>query len=92
MDIKIIKRIALDLGILILILIMFSTRLYELLPMPIQLVALKALLVSTGIFHAHVVRKLMFPKVDWKCSKINGHHYVVIAFYIIIPICYAFGG
>ena len=87
-----IKRIIVDILILTVILGLFATKLYETLPMPLQLVALKALLVSAGIFHAHIVRKLMFPKINWETDINKAKVYVAIAFYIIIPICYAFGG
>lgn len=62
------------------------------LPPPLQLVTIKAILVSAGVVHAHIVRKLMFDKVDWKSKELQGNHYVSIAFYIVLPICYAFGG
>lgn len=89
---KYLKRILLDLILFILVVGLFVTEAYNYLPAPIQLVALKALLVSAGVLHAHIVRKLMFPTVDWTHKELKGATLVSIAFYIIIPLCYAFGG
>jgi hypothetical protein len=86
------KRIIVDILITVIVITLFATKIYEMLPMALQLVALKALLVSAGIFHAHIVRKLMFPKINWETDINKAKVYVAIAFYIIIPICYAFGG
>lgn len=85
------KRIAVDVVLIIGIFILFASHVYEFLPAPIQLVALKGLLVSAGILHAHIARKLIFPRVDWQL-QLQGNAYASIAFYIVIPVCYAFGG
>jgi hypothetical protein len=85
------KRVALDIVLLLGIFVLFASRMYEVLPAPLQLVTLKALLVSAGVLHAHIVRKLIFPKVDWQISP-QGNTYASIVFYTVIPICYAFGG
>lgn len=87
-----IKRIILDLVLFTVVIGLFMTEAYSYLPAPIQLVALKALLVSAGILHAHIVRKLIFPKVDWNHKELKGATLVSIVFYTIIPLCYAFGG
>lgn len=85
------KRVALDIVLLIGIFILFASHMYEVLAAPLQLVTLKALLVSAGVLHAHIVRKLIFPQVNWK-MQLQGNSYASIAFYIVIPLCYAFGG
>lgn len=87
------KRIIIDILLFIGLLILFSMRIYEYVPAPLQLVALKAMQVSIGVIHAHVVRKLIIPvKIDWKAKGLEAGHYAAITFYIVIPLCYAFGG
>jgi hypothetical protein len=86
-----IKRIIVDSLIAFGIIAIFATDMYESMPAPLQLVSLKALLVSAGVVHAHLVRKLIFPQVNWG-SKLEGNGYASIVFYIVIPVCYAFGG
>jgi len=77
------KRIILDILALLFIMLIFSTETYKSL--------LKAVLLNIGILHAHITRKMLFPSVDWSMKPIGGT-YVAIALYIVIPICYAFGG
>lgn len=71
---------------------LFALHSYEYLPAPLQLVALKAMLVSAGVLHAHIVRKLIFPKINWEADISKAKTYVAIIFYTVIPISYAFGG
>ncbi len=89
---KELKRILPDLIIWTVLIVLFITHSYLVLPAAIQLVTLKILLVSSGILHAHIVRKLLFPKVDWEIDKLKAKNYAALVFYIIIPLCYAFGG
>lgn len=86
------KKIGFDIVIFAILITIFFLKGYDALPIALQLVALKALLVSTGIVHAHIARKLLFPKIDWEENKLRGKTYVAIAFYIIIPWCYAISG
>jgi hypothetical protein len=86
------KKIGFDAAIFVVLLTIFFLKGYDALPIALQLVALKALLVSTGILHAHIARKLIFPKIDWGENILRGKTYVAIAFYIIIPWCYAISG
>lgn len=88
---KEIKRIGMDLIIMAAVIALFGFEAHKFLPPPLQLLALKVILVSVGVLHAHIIRKIMFPKIDWNKNMI-GVHYVAIAFYAIIPLCYAFGG
>lgn len=60
------RRVAPDLFFGLLLTAVFFTGVYQHLPAPVQLIALKAILVSLAFLHAHVVGKLAFPKVDWK--------------------------
>ena len=85
------KRIGLDLILVVCIFVFFALSNYFDLPNVLNLAVYKMLLVSLGIIHAHVARKLLFPRLDWS-KQITGGHYVAIAFYVVIPICYAFGG
>jgi len=87
-----IKRIALEILISILILVLFFSGAYELVPPALQLVALKVVLVSVGLLHAHAAGKLLIPeKVNW-LGEFSPAHIIRIALYAIVPICYAFGG
>lgn len=86
------KRIVVDIMLIVGIFILFASHMYEFLPAPIQLVALKGLLVSAGVLHAHIVRKLIFPAINWETDINKGKTYAALAFYTVIPICYAFGG
>ncbi len=88
---KNVKRVALEILISILILVVFFSGVYALIPAPIQLLAVKVVLVSVGVLHAHAAGKLLFPSVDWK-GELLPAHFVRIVLYAIIPLCYAFGG
>lgn len=86
------KRISLDLVLFAAVLILFALHSYVVLPAALQLLALKAMLVSGGVLHAHIARKLIFPKIDWTSGKITSTVLVAIAFYVIIIYAYAIGG
>jgi len=89
------KRVIIEIILMCLVLLVFIEELYILLPNPIQLVALKVLLISIGVLHAHIIGKLFIDtKVDWSVGIITqtGGFYARICLYIIIPICYALGG
>lgn len=86
------KRIAGEMLISILILWLFFSGAYALIPAPMQLLAVKMVFVSVGVLHAHAAGKLLFPKVSWTAYFLEPAHYVRISLYIIIPVCYAFGG
>ena len=87
------KRVVVDILLLVCTLMLFVLHEYATLPSPLQLLAFKAMLVSAAILHAHVARKLIFPlKLDWSATKLSGGHYVAIAFYIVIIYAYAIGG
>jgi hypothetical protein len=86
------KRLSVDILLLMATLSLFMLHAYTYFAPPLQLTFLKAMLVSAGLLHAHIARKLLFPRVDWQQETLKGNTYVAIAFYIIIPLCYAFGG
>ena len=86
------KRIFIDIILFLATLLLFVLHNYITLPAPLQLLAFKAMLVSAGILHAHIARKLLFPRVNWSEFKMTGLHYVTIAFYIIIIYAYSIGG
>jgi hypothetical protein len=86
------KRISLDIFLFLATLALFALHQYVSLPSPLQLLSLKAMLVSAAILHAHIARKLLFEKVDWSLTKLTGGAYVAIAFYIVIIYAYAIGG
>lgn len=89
------KRILFEVIIFICLITTFVEEWYMLLPNPIQLVGLKMLLVSMAIIHAHIIGKLFFEeKIDWSrpIHSQKGAYYARVGLYIIIPLCYAFGG
>ncbi len=88
------KRVLFDLAIFFITVVVFVEGLYNYFPNPIQLVMLKMLLVSWGGLHAHIMGKVFFPQVNWLLNIQNqtGAFYARISLYIIIPLCYAFGG
>ena len=87
------KRVVVDILLLVCTLMLFVLHQYAALPSPLQLLAFKAMLVSAAILHAHIARKLIFnTKLDWSATKLSGGHYVAIAFYIVIIYAYAIGG
>jgi len=86
------KRVWVDIFMLSATLGLFALREYIDFPPPLQLILLKAMLVSAGLLHAHIARKLLFPKIDWEAELLRSKHYAAISFYIFIPICYAFAG
>ncbi|MDD2267461.1 hypothetical protein [Sulfuricurvum sp.] len=86
-----VKRVAFEVALSIIILVLFFSGLYEAIPAPMQLLSMKVVLVSVGMLHAHAMGKLFFPAVDWK-GKLRPAHFVRIMLYAIIPLCYAFGG
>lgn len=88
---KNIKRVALEILISILILVLFFSGLYELIPPALQLVSLKIVLVSVGVLHAHAIGKLFFPEANWM-GELRPVHFIRMILYAIIPLCYAFGG
>lgn len=90
-----IKRLSFESALLIILGLVFFDGVYEKFSNPMQLVLLKMLLVSVGVYHAHLIGKFMLPeKVDWsqKIAEQKGVFYARISLYIIIPLSYAMGG
>jgi hypothetical protein len=58
----------------------------------LDLLMYKVLLVSAGFIHAHIVRKLAFPYVDFKTSKNKMHQAMIVGLYLTIIWAYARGG
>ena len=58
----------------------------------LELFLYKMLLVSAGFLHAHIIRKIAFPYIDFRTSKIAAHKAMVIVLYTIIIFSYARGG
>lgn len=86
-----IRRIALDLAIAFIFLLIYASQLYQVLPAPLQLVSVKIFLVSMGFIHAHITRKLAFPSVNWE-EEFNAKTLLIIALYCVIIYAYASGG
>lgn len=83
-----IRRIGLDMIIAILLAIMFLTNFHEKLPTSMQLVTYKMMLISLGLVHAHISRKLIFGKIDWN-EKFNVRQLVAGLMYLIFAWLYA---
>ena len=67
-----------------------------LLPTPerqgLELLMFKAIQVSAGFLHAHIMRKLAFPKINWYDDDRSWLKGLVIALYVIVIFSYARGG
>ena len=69
--------------------------LYKFLPAPVQVVMMKALLVSCGFLHAHITRKIAFPAIDWDSDSNSDDgmkRLLVVVLYAVIIYAYAHGG
>ena len=86
------KRTALIVIVAVIALALFMSGIYETFASPIQLILLKTALVSTGLIVAHIARKLFFGEIDWSNDDNWQHFLIVLAFYVIIPYCFAMGG
>lgn len=87
-----IKRIIWDLAVLFFMMIMILFKVYEYFPPVFGDIMVKAIYVSIGFIHAHITRKLAFPKVDWNDSVFTPTKILVISLYVIIIFAYARGG
>lgn len=83
-----IKRIGLDIIIATVLAIMFLTNFHEKLPTSMQLVTYKMMLISLGLVHAHISRKLIFGKIDWQ-DRINMRQIVAGLMYLVFAWLYA---
>ena len=87
------RRVAFDVAVLFLFLVLLflitstGTQAYG-----FQLILLKGLLVSAGVIHAHIVRKIMFPYIDFNRSKDPLHKAMVIGLYLAIIFAWSRGG
>lgn len=86
------KRVAYDLLIALFLLLLYGFQLYEFLPPPLQLISVKALLVSLGFLHAHITRKLAFPSVEWEMEDFNAKTFLITFLYCVFIYAYASGG
>jgi len=65
---------------------------YRFAPNPLQLIAVKVILVSGALAHAHIAGKAIFKSVNWNSSNWTPAHVARLVLYAIVPISYAFGG
>lgn len=70
----------------------FVQGVYQFAPAPLQLIAVKVILVSGAFLHAHIAGKAMFKSVDWNSANWTPAHVARLVFYAVAPIAYAFGG
>jgi len=92
MSIGQIKRIIFDFIIFVVLIALYASQFYVNLSSATQLIFIKVLLVSMGFLHAHITRKLAFPKVDWQTEGINAKTLLVISLYVIFIYAYANAG
>jgi len=57
-----------------------------------QMFLFKAMLVSAGFLHAHIIRKLAFPYIDFNKSKDVMQKLLVIAIYVVVIMGWTRGG
>ena len=57
-----------------------------------QMFLFKALLVSAGFLHAHIIRKLAFPYIDFAKTEDTMQKWLVIAIYVSIIFAWSRGG
>jgi hypothetical protein len=89
---KEIKKIGVLLILLGLALFAFVSGEYELLTPPLQLVAMKVLLVTAGFLLGHIAVVTFLPKVDFSDDKNWQLSLFALGFYLVIPSCFAIGG
>lgn len=89
---NVLRRFWVDLAIIIAILFLLATRIYENFPQPLALAIYKVLLVSLAFTHATLTRKLAFPKVDWNLDRFTPSSVLAIAIYVVFVYAYSIGG
>ncbi len=87
-----IKRVKWELLITLLVVAMFMSGVYEMVPPAIQLLTLKAVQVSLGFVHAHLIGKVAFPTVAWEDQTWTPAHVIRVALYVVVPYSYSVGG
>lgn len=89
-----IKRVIFDFILFLLIIAFFVGRGYffTIENTALDLLFYKAMLVSAGFLHAHIVRKLAFPYIDFQYSAKHMHLVMIVGLYITIIWAYARGG
>ncbi len=97
MKLQAIKRIAMDLTALMLIVFIAVVAPASLFPESatvglLSLMASKMLFISAGIVHAHISRKLLFPYIDFRTERRWDNNVMIIAWYVVIIWGWARGG
>jgi 4-hydroxybenzoate polyprenyltransferase len=71
---------------------LFLSGIYEVLYAPVQLVLLKAFLVSCGFLVAYMITEVLLPKVDY--GNDNQWQLLVknVVIYVVVIYCFAVGG
>jgi hypothetical protein len=87
-----IKKIGVLLVLLGLALFTFVSGVYELLIPPLQLVAMKVLLVTAGFLLGHIAVVTFLPKVDFSDDENWQLSLFALGFYLVIPSCFAISG
>lgn len=86
------KKMMLLVALPIMIGLVFITGVYEMFQAPMQLVLLKAFLVSCGFLVAYMLVEVLLPKIDY--SNDNNWQLLVkdVAIYVVVIYCFAVGG
>ena len=85
------KRVWFDLAILIIIGAIFFIAIPDTMG-GLQMFLFKALLVSAGVMHAHIVRKLLFPYIDFNKTRDQMQKLMVVVIYAVIIFAWSRGG
>lgn len=88
------KRISFSLGFLILMFLLalwMSTSMSGMTNV-LGLWLSKAIFISSGIIHAHISRRLMWPYINFNTEKNWGNNAMIIAWYVVIIWGWARGG
>ncbi len=86
------KRIRQELLIMLLGIAFFVSGVHTELPPVIQMLADKVVLVSMGFSHAHMIRKVAFPEVDWEAGSFTPLNILGIVIYATVIHAYAIAG
>lgn len=85
------KRIIHEIVWSIILISSYIFKIYSVAPPELQQVIQVSLLASLGFTHAHITRKMVFPKVDWDNEPLNPKTALVISLYFAFIYAYSHG-
>lgn len=86
-----VRRVVFDLVLFVGLINLYLNSWYQIIPPALETLSYKALLVTSGFLHAHIVGKLAFPKVIWDSNEQNMLKALRILLYAVFVYCYSFG-